>query len=339
MTGEIAEVKEYTFPSGAKYKGTFHDTLRHGHGYWCHPCGEEYEGYYVDNMKCGLGHYRFQDSGKEYIGHWGDDKQNGVGIYYFNAKKTAVYFGSYTNDKKDGKGQYLYENGTITEQHWSNGTLLSEEKLAPHLLVKRSRDLRQLVDEVQQANSHMGVVHPPSTDVRAFQFPSGATYTGQYFGTKKHGTGQWLHPEGDKYEGQFYLNKHCGWGVYVIGRSGKKYVGEWSEGKMSGVGVYFFTPEETEYFVGMYRNDVKHGVGMYHFSGNQKNKIQHWEEGTLVDERLATPEEAQAYTDVIQEIINTVRPYAPEYEPMIFQVDDQAEFGDAQSGGDEEDDA
>eukprot|EP00796_Vickermania_ingenoplastis_P008146 gene8146-5678_t len=317
--GDISvDMREYTFPSGAAYKGGFKGNLRHGQGYWLHPNGEQYEGQYQANKKHGLGVYRFKDTGKEYIGEWAEDKMEGGGVYYFNRDHTAMYFGTYSKDKKHGKGLYQYENGLLTSQEWNNGELVHESALPPQELVDLSLGLRRLVEKVRAVAPKLLGEMPAASEVRAFQFPSGATYTGQYFGTKKHGTGQWLHPEGDRYEGQFEFNKHHGWGVYTIGRSGKKYVGEWRAGKMNGIGVYFFTPEESEYYVGPYKNDVKHGKGMYHFASNQKNKVQYWEDGTLVKEENATPEDVTAYEETIQKIIDVVRPFAPEYEQRIF---------------------
>lgn len=333
-----SEVKDYKFPSGAVYTGGFAGNHREGRGYWVHPNGECYEGEYRDNKKEGKGVYRFKDTGKEYIGEWKNDKINGKGIYYFNRDHTAMYFGDYANDKKGGEGYYMYENGRVTVQEWDAGELVSETELKPTQFVEFAKALQQAEQNVRPVAPRLLGEVPPPSEVRAFQFPSGATYTGQYYGTKKHGTGQWLHPEGDKYEGQFEMNKHHGWGIYTIGRSGKKYVGEWRSGKMNGIGVYFFTAEETEYFVGTYHNDVKHGMGMYHFASNQKNKIQHWEEGTLVKERDAAPEVVEEYLTTIRQLIETVKPFAPEYEQKIFvQPPPPAHYSDEDDGREEED--
>lgn len=331
-------VREHTFPSGAVYKGGFSGSLRHGTGFWTHPNGEQYEGEYRENKKHGHGVYRFKDTGKEYVGEWEDDQMTGKGIYYFNREHSACYFGGYEKDKKHGSGTYLYENGRWTAQQWDRGNLLSEVALRPTQLVAKAVEARQWLEEVRPVAPHLLGEMPPPSEVRAFQFPSGATYTGQYYGTKKHGTGQWLHPEGDKYEGQFEMNKHHGWGVYTIGRSGKKYLGEWRGGKMNGIGVYFFSPEESEYFVGTYRDDVKHGQGMYHFASNDKNKVQLWEDGTLVKESEATAEEVQEYLETIKQILAVVKPFAPEYEQKIFVVPPPPPSGSEEDDGREEED-
>ncbi|GET93472.1 hypothetical protein, conserved [Leishmania tarentolae] len=311
-------IKTYTYKSGAVYEGTFDGNMRSGRGHWTHPQGERYEGEYKDNKQNGLGVYIFSETGKKYLGNWEAGQMNGAGLYFFNNDCTAYYFGNYTKDKKDGDGHYMYETGVMTTQKWNMGALLKEEETPPSEIVECAVKIKELMDAVRaMAPKELGEIPPPS-EVRTFQFPSGATYTGQYFGTKKHGRGYWLHPEGDSYEGQFDSNHHSGWGVYVIGRSGKKYVGQWRNGKMNGIGVYFFNPQETEYYVGLYRDDVKNGRGMYHFAESGVSMVQMWENGVLRQEAEANKLTEKAYEEAIRKIIEVVKPYAPNYEPLTF---------------------
>ncbi|CBZ26234.1 conserved hypothetical protein [Leishmania mexicana MHOM/GT/2001/U1103] len=311
-------IKTYTYKSGAVYEGTFDGNMRSGRGHWTHPQGERYEGEYKDNKQNGLGVYIFSETGKKYLGNWEAGQMNGEGLYFFNLDCTAYYFGNYTKDKKDGDGHYMYETGVMTTQKWNMGALLKEEETPPSEIVECAVKIKELMDAVRAvAPKELGDMPPPS-EVRTFQFPSGATYTGQYFGTKKHGRGYWLHPEGDSYEGQFDNNHHSGWGVYVIGRSGKKYVGHWRNGKMNGIGVYFFNPQETEYYVGLYRDDVKNGRGMYHFAESGASMVQMWENGVLRQEMEADKATEKAYEAAIRRIVEVVKPYAPNYEPVTF---------------------
>lgn len=311
------EMKKYVYKSGATYEGQFDGNKRHGRGHWSHPQGETYEGEYVNNRPEGLGVYTFSDSGKRYVGTWAGGRMNGEGVYYFNHDASAYFHGTYVDDMKEGEGHYMYESGLMTKQRWAKNKLVSEEEASPLDVVKDAVEVRRLVEAVQKvAPRELGELPPPS-EVRTFQFPSGATYTGQYFGTKKHGRGYWLHPEGDSYEGQFVNNKHNGWGVYVIGRSGKKYVGEWRGGKMHGMGVYFFNPMETEYYVGLYQDDVKNGRGLYHFSESGNSKMQLWENGVLTKEADADPVIDKDYVAAVKEIISIVKPFAPNYEPVF----------------------
>ncbi|ESL10437.1 hypothetical protein TRSC58_01830 [Trypanosoma rangeli SC58] len=306
----------HTYKSGAVYEGMFAGTKRHGRGRWHHPQGETYEGEYVDNRQEGLGIYRFDDSCKCYLGHWKAGEMDGEGVYYFTPDRGTYYVGGYAQDKKHGRGLYCYENGVVTAQMWVQGALQREEEATPLQRVNGELQVEEITAAVRRvAPRELGELPPPS-EVRTFQFPSGATYTGQYHGTKKHGVGHWVHPEGDSYEGQFEQNRHSGWGVYVIGRSGKKYVGHWRDGKMNGMGVYFFNSAETEYFVGAYKNDVKHGCGLYHFAERGNNKLQLWENGSLRKETEAEAAVVREYNAAMQKIIEIVLRFAKQYQPF-----------------------
>lgn len=318
-TGATLEYKTYTFQSGAVYDGTFLGSKRHGRGHWRHPEGEVYEGEYADNKQHGRGIYIFGNSGKRFIGNWCAGEMSGEGVYYFSKKNNTFYCGSYDKDKKHGSGFYLYDNGVMTVQQWNNGDLKNEVEATPAQQVECARKVRELLVAVRQVAPRELGTQPETLDVKTFQFPSGATYTGQYYGTKKHGQGYWVHPDGDSYGGQYEENKHCGWGVYITGRSGKKYVGQWADGKMNGWGVYFFNPHETEYFVGQYQDDVKHGQGMYHFAESGHSKVQLWDHGALKHESDADDKTVLQYLAAIKKIVEIVVPHAQNYQPLAFR--------------------
>ena len=315
MATDGLEFKTYTFQSGAVYEGTFKGTKRHGKGHWRHPEGEVYEGQYVENKQHGKGIYIFGNTGKRYLGDWVQGEMSGEGIYYFSGKNTTYYVGGYDRDKKHGRGFYRYENGVVTAQTWNNGELSLEVDATP-------ADRIHCANKILAVNAPVKAVAPkelgPTPQVQApktFQFPSGATYTGEYDGKRKHGVGQWEHPDGDSYSGQFEDNKHSGWGVYVNGRSGKKYVGQWEDGKMHGWGVYFFNPSETEYFVGQYLQDRKDGNGLYHFAESGHNKYQVWEQGQLKKESDADEATTNSHGAAIKALIAIVSQFATNYHP------------------------
>lgn len=316
-TEPTLENKTYTYQSGAVYEGTFKGTKRHGRGHWQHPDGEVFEGEYEDNKQHGLGVYVFGSSGKRYLGSWAQGEMSGEGIYYFTAR-SMYYVGGYEKDKKHGTGFYMYENGVLTLQSWSYGEMTSETEAQPRDHVEAARKVREIFCSVRKVAPKQLGAQPAALDVKTFQFPSGATYTGEYYGTKKHGLGYWLHPEGDSFEGEFEDNRHVGWGVYVTGKSGKKYVGQWEDGKMSGWGVYFFTPQETEYYVGQYRDDRKHGMGMYHFAESGDSKVMTWENGQLVKEFDADENTVVSFVTAIKRIVDIVGRVAPHYKPVNF---------------------
>jgi len=312
------ERKTYTYQSGAVYTGQFKGAKRHGQGHWRHPEGEVYEGQYEDNRQHGKGVYVFGKTGKMFVGDWARGMLHGAGVYYFNSDKTAYFVGTYEGDKKSGDGFYMYENNVLTAQTWKAGELVSEREATAAERVECAR----LVDEHERAvrpfaPQILGPL-PAKLEVKNFQFPSGATYCGQFSGTKKFGQGYWAHPEGDSYEGFFENNRHHGWGVYVSGKSGKKYVGQWRHGVMHGWGVYFFTPQETEFFVGQYAEDKKHGIGMYHYAESGQSKEQLWSAGELVKETDADEEKVHDYLAAIRAIVKVVAPAAPRYHSEAF---------------------
>ncbi|CCD12680.1 unnamed protein product [Trypanosoma congolense IL3000] len=310
--------RKYTYKSGAVYEGTFRGAMRHGRGHWQHPSGEMYEGEYVGNKPEGLGVYRFNTSGARYVGSWTEGKMHGEGVYFFGAGSIPCYVGTYAADKREGMGFYCYENGVVTAQTYVDGALQKETEATPLQWVEFNQKIDALLRAVRAvAPKSLGEV-PPVCSERTFQLPSGVSYRGQYSGTKKQGIGYWEHPEGDWYEGEFEQNKHSGWGVYVVGRSGKKYVGHWRNGKMDGVGIYFFNPQETEYFVGTYKEDMKHGRGFYHFAESGHNKLQLWSGGAIVEEEDGDAV-AEGYQEVIKKIIEVVRVVAPRYLPLIIR--------------------
>ncbi|CBH17969.1 hypothetical protein, conserved [Trypanosoma brucei gambiense DAL972] len=316
---EGLQKRSYTYKSGAVYEGTFQGTKRHGRGHWKHPSGEVYEGEYVDNRQEGLGVYYFSESGKRYVGNWMSGKMNGEGVYFFSSSYTPCFVGFYTDDKKCGKGFYCHENGVVMVQEYVDGVLHSESEATPVQRVECMMSIDNLLEAARAVAPKTLGEAPAALCERTFKLPSGATYCGQYSGSKKQGVGYWEHPEGDWYEGQFEQNKHHGWGVYVVGRSGKKYVGHWRDGKMDGVGVYFFNPQETEYFIGSYRQDVKHGRGLYHFAESGSNKIQLWGNGEIVEELVEDDGAVQKYHEAMKRVIEITRAVAPKYFPLTVR--------------------
>eukprot|EP01062_Namystynia_karyoxenos_P059239 TRINITY_DN50687_c0_g1_i1.p1 TRINITY_DN50687_c0_g1~~TRINITY_DN50687_c0_g1_i1.p1 ORF type:complete len:368 (+),score=129.60 TRINITY_DN50687_c0_g1_i1:84-1106(+) len=335
MAGEPEYIwKEYQFPSGAVYRGSFLGTRKEGRGFWRHPEGETYEGGYHDNKQHGWGTYKFGESGKQYRGEWNAGEMHGRGMYIFNADESEMYIGRYEHDKKHGKGLYRYADGRCTFQEWAAGDLRSETEADPMLQLEYFCEKIDIVAECDKVCRNRLLPDSDSSDAaveKQFQirleqkehtFPSGAHYRGEFLGSKKHGRGLWKHPEGDLYDGQFRYNKHSGWGVYVIGKSGKKFVGGWSDGKMDGWGVYCFNPDETEYFVGTYKDDQKHGTGVYYFASGGL-KYQTWERGDLKSEVDCDEATHKKYDEVRRTVLRKVQQCAVEYRPAEKQMQER----------------
>lgn len=321
---EQLEWREYTFPSGALYRGGFVGTRKEGRGWWRHPSGETYEGQYLNNQQEGWGIYRFADTGKEYRGQWVQGEMSGKGLYLFEPDGSEYYIGDYQHDRKHGSGLYQYRDGRMMHQVWRDGVMLSEDPASPRVQFDYFSMMTDVVEECDKAgrNETLAARALPdierefdlSTKYQTHTFPSGCSYAGDFLLTKKHGTGLWRHPDGDWYDGQFRYNRHWGWGVYVIGKSLKKYVGCWRDGKMHGWGIYYFTENDTEFYIGQYRNDMKHGEGLYVFAQGG-SRLQLWQSGDLMSEETCSQATHLQYDEVRRKLLLKVRRYTKEFKP------------------------
>eukprot|EP01063_Lacrimia_lanifica_P014195 TRINITY_DN20833_c0_g1_i1.p1 TRINITY_DN20833_c0_g1~~TRINITY_DN20833_c0_g1_i1.p1 ORF type:complete len:365 (+),score=72.22 TRINITY_DN20833_c0_g1_i1:60-1097(+) len=302
--------RDVVFPSGATYRGGLDGPRKEGRGAWAHPGGESYEGEYRGNLHHGWGVYRFRDGGKKYAGEWRAGVMDGAGVYYFDRQGEEYYCGTWDGDRKHGEGLFRYgADGRATHQKWQHGELVAEVDAPPLLQVQyfaKRVAIEAMVDAVTRdpsVNAKQGAkdadaaadTPPPSehdvvaaefareTTTSTYAYPSGATYRGGFLGSKKHGVGVWAHPSGDKYAGSFRNNKHHGWGRYEMGAGDKTYVGGWDAGKIDGWGVYYLNAATSEYYIGTFRDELKHGVGV-HVRERGYPQFQRWKQGELLEE-------------------------------------------------------
>eukprot|EP00419_Tripos_fusus_P024056 CAMPEP_0172719238 /NCGR_PEP_ID=MMETSP1074-20121228/75391_1 /TAXON_ID=2916 /ORGANISM="Ceratium fusus, Strain PA161109" /LENGTH=332 /DNA_ID=CAMNT_0013544571 /DNA_START=135 /DNA_END=1130 /DNA_ORIENTATION=- len=89
-------------------------------------------------------------------------------------------------------------------------------------------------------------------------FSNGATYTGEWLGNLRHGTGVQEWPDGARYEGEWALDKTKGKGKFQhVG--GDVYEGHWLEDMAHGEGVYRHADGST--YEGQWFEDKQHGSG------------------------------------------------------------------------------
>ena len=96
--------------NGERYKGSYKNGLKHGHGTWTHPDGDKYQGKFKSGLKRGNGVYTFKN-GEEYRGHYKRDKQHGLGQYKYN--NGEVFKGEFKNNIRDGQGFIVFRGDTI----------------------------------------------------------------------------------------------------------------------------------------------------------------------------------------------------------------------------------
>lgn len=103
-----------------------------------------------------------------------------------------------TGDCENGKGIYVYRDGSKYSGAWQNGT-------------KHGRGI--------------------------LEYESGGYYNGQWENDAKHGLGVYTWPNGNVYRGAFYQNRMTGVGKKNY-KSGDSYIGDFVNGKRQGTGTY-----------------------------------------------------------------------------------------------------
>ena len=112
--------------NGERYKGSYKNGLKHGHGTWTHPDGDKYQGKFKSGLKRGNGVYTFKN-GEEYRGHYKRDKQHGLGQYKYN--NGEVFKGEFKNNIRDGQGFIVFRGDTIKSGIWKNDQFIKKIRL------------------------------------------------------------------------------------------------------------------------------------------------------------------------------------------------------------------
>ena len=112
--------------SGERYKGSYKNGLKHGHGTWIHPDGDNYRGKFKSGFKRGNGVYIFKN-GEEYRGHFKRDKQHGLGQYTYD--NGEIFKGEFKNNIRDGQGFIVFRGDTIKSGIWKNDQFLKKIRL------------------------------------------------------------------------------------------------------------------------------------------------------------------------------------------------------------------
>ena len=111
------------------------------------------------------------------------------------------YSGSWKDEKREGSGVNVWENGDIYIGNWEND-------------MQNGWGLNEWID--------------------------GSRYVGQYTNNLKEGIGEYIWEDGTKYLGEWKNNVIHGVGKYSW-HDGKEYLGQWNQGLMSGFGIHRLT--------------------------------------------------------------------------------------------------
>ena len=140
--------------------------------------------------------------------------------------------------------------------------------------------------------SYIGNANPTNNNKEEFgikKWKDGSKFLGYFHSGSKYIEGYGIFTsKKETYQGEFHLNRACGYGMYYQGttsyegywkndlqqpigieiwKDSSQYQGEYVNGTKSGVGVY--TWPDTSKYEGEWKCNSLHGVGVYYFTGNR----------------------------------------------------------------------
>ena len=126
-------------------------------------------------------------------------------------ENNGEYIGERINGKKQGKGKFVWNDGTIYEGDFEEDDINGKGKL-----IYNNKETYE-GDFINSSREGKGI----------FTFKNGDKYEGEWKLDKMTGKGTYIFANGDKYEGDFLDNQFNGTGTYTKGN--KKYTGTWKE--------------------------------------------------------------------------------------------------------------
>jgi hypothetical protein len=207
---------------GYTYFGQFDEHKKfHGKGRQIFEDGSVYEGWFMHGQKGPYGRYIFKD-GDYFIGEFFQDKPHGVGYYNdmmeveykgeyvkgsrigfgeeWNSSSLATYEGMFANNKKNGYGIMVWEDGTKYEGNFLDNDF--EGKGVYYWKDKRK-------------------------------------YEGDWKRNMMHGQGLYTWKGDRYYKGGYDENKKSGYGEFNWGLGQKRYLGHWKNGLQHGEGELY----------------------------------------------------------------------------------------------------
>lgn len=125
-TGQQLSKKMGSHVDGERYKGSYKNGLKHGHGTWTHPDGDSYKGKFKSGVKRGNGTYTFEN-GEKYSGYFKRDKKHGLGKYTYD--NGEIFKGEFKNNIRDGKGYIIFRRDTIKSGIWKADKFIKKIRL------------------------------------------------------------------------------------------------------------------------------------------------------------------------------------------------------------------
>ena len=253
---------EYYKNNNIKYEGDFINDKYEGNGKYIYKNGEYYIGQFLNGLKHGEGieYYKkeiystfIKDKGNRKFIYKNDnnynqknsskakkhDKQIDYHINKINVKfrikenkkyknNNIKYEGDFVNDKYEGNGKYIWEDGEYYIGQFLNG-------------LKHGK----------------GTIYYKNKNIR---------YKGDFVNDKYEGNGKYIYANGNYYIGQWLNGLKHGKGTLYYKNNSIKYEGDFVNNKYEGNGKYIY--ESGEYYIGQFLNGLKHGKGIEYDKNN-----------------------------------------------------------------------
>ena len=159
-----------------------------------------------------------------------------------------LYTGNFFNNKRDGSGKYIYENGECYIGEW-----LRDQRHGKGKLYFKNGTIKYEGDFVNDKMEGNGKL--------IYEFGN-CYYVGEFLANKENGKGTIYYNDGSiQYEGDFVLGKFEGDGKYIY-KSGEYYIGKWLRSHKNGKGTMYYKNGNIKYH-GYYINDKMEGKGKY----------------------------------------------------------------------------
>ena len=236
-------VGEVNFNGISKYIGEFKEGKFNGQGTFTEAKGNSYVGEWKEGKRHGQGAQTFAN-GDKYVGEYKENKFNGQGTY--TEAKGNSYVGEWKDGKRQGQGTLILADGRVWLGEWANDQAHGQ-------LIKYSLD-----GSIQQSGIYKDgvLVTLQYVDLSSFNkigkssiVPVGSdtqsnlpACQGLDFTLWNDCVGLFESPNNYKYFGGWIFGEFHGFGtITYISRfnGGRKYIGEWKNGKQNGKGKYF----------------------------------------------------------------------------------------------------
>ena len=238
------------------------------------------------------------DGGDVFEGYFLNEKKHGRGKYIW--ANGDIFDGNWVDGKRTGKGRITWSNGASFDGEWKDNQMSEGKYTFPD-------------GEIYDGSFQNGKKEGYGKQV----FPNGEKYEGQWHDGKKHGRGTYTWADGDTYEGDWKDGKRCGRGKVIqygkVPATGETYVkrsydGEWLDSKEHGHGICvegdFGMYKNDKVYEGEWVNGKRQGRFVWYLTNSKGGRyMDFYEDGNLIetcipyDERIKTVDDAKKFRE------------------------------------------